>query len=131
MNPTLIRDCGVCWPANQLQSLPVSLRLSAGRTLADWDSFILTIKEDPGWPREGATLQVPLDPSLGSVLVQATGVDTGTMDQCGNPIVAFTFTAPANPGRKRYAFDVRGIGGTAGEVSFVDSTWLTVTPSVR
>lgn len=126
MDPTGIQECGYEWPAGQSQVVKVVVDLSEGRLITDWAAFTLTIREDPGWPRSGATLFVPLDPAIagGTPNVTATGTVVSATE------VTFTFTVPSYPGINRYAFDVWGTGGTAGPVQVFPTTWLTVKPSV-
>lgn len=128
-----IRDCQLSWPAGQKQTVTltediVKSHLPTGRTLADYSSFVLTIREDPNWPRSGANLTVPLDPAVAGGTPEVTA--TGTADVSAFTIV-FSLNAPANPGYQRYAMDVQGLGGVAGPTQFYEATWLTVTPSVR
>lgn len=128
INPTLIASTPCLeWPASQRQLVKVTCSPATGRTLADWASFVLTIRIDPNYPRSGGTLYDALDPSGDSwtASVTSTGSITGTTE------VTFDLTVPSSPGIRRYALDVRGVGGTAGLVSFLPATWLTVTPSVR
>jgi hypothetical protein len=126
MTATGIQDLCLEWPAKQRQILTAACHPSDGRTLADWDSFVLSIREDPGWPRSGGSIAVFLDPTQGEdPVVQVTGTPMDGVN------VEFVFTVPTNPGKRRYALDVRGIGGVAGEVAFIHATWLSVIPSVR
>lgn len=126
MTITGIQDLGLEWVAGQRQLIKVVCAPAPGRTLADWAAFVLTIREDPDWPRGGGTLFVPLDPSQGGTpAVQAAGTVTGGVE------VTFDVTVPSNPGKRRYALDVWGTGGTAGAVCFLQATWLSVIPSVR
>lgn len=126
--PEGIQDLCLAWPANQRTLLRVACTPAAGRTLADWATFTLTIRQDPAWPRAGSGLFVPLDPSQGAEPVVQVN---GTPDAAPGVTVLFDFTVPADPGFRRYALDVRGTGGTAGEVAFLPATWLSVFPSVK
>lgn len=132
--PTGIQDCDYRLSAGQRQLLKVdcSAVLSAsGLTLADFSTFTITVREDPGWPRSGSTLTPlgGLDPANagGVPLIQVTG----TPDASPGTNVMFVVTAPVNPGRHRFAFDVWGIGGDAGPVQLCRATWLDVGPSVK
>lgn len=129
MNPSLIQDCGYELSANQRQILTIPCAdalAGSGLTLAAFTTFTLTVREDPGWPRSGMTLNLPLDPANagGTPLLTVTGTPDGTN-------VKFTATWPTNPGRKRYAMDMWGSGGTAGDVQLLRATWLTLLPSVK
>jgi len=131
MNPTLIQDCGYTLSAGQRQLFKVdcaTVLAGSGLTLADFATFTLTVREDPGYPRSGATLFLQLDPANagGTPLIQVTG----TPDASPGTLVTFVVTAPANPGRHRYAFDVVGTGGDAGPVQLQRATWLDVIPTV-
>ncbi len=126
--PSLIREPALEWAARQTMTVRLSpLALPAGRVLADFDTFALTVRSDPTYPRTGATVTAAdtADP-LGdgwSVAVEATG-------NVVDGIVTFSFNAPATAGRKRYALDVVGTLAGGGDVQLVYSTWLTVLPRV-
>ncbi len=123
-----IRDLCLAWAAGEKRVEKVEcVGLAPGTTLADYSSFVLTIREDPEWPRSGCRLTVPLDPAEagGTPAVQATGTPGDGLE------VTFILTAPASPGYNRYAFDVWGIGGAAGPTQIYQTTWLTILPSVR
>lgn len=127
---TGIRDCGLEWEAGQLQRLTIPcLDMAEGRTLADFTSFVFTIREDPEWPRSGSRLTVPLDPSEagGTPAVQSTG----TPDTPPGINVVFSFNVPLNPGFRRYAMSMSGLGGAGGPVRFYPTTWLTVLPGAE
>ena len=113
------------WPAGQVTTVTVPVTLPAGRTLADWSDFVLTVREDPRWPRQGADLDAPCDPhgEAWAVALTAAGTPSGAS-------LAFTLTVPFAPGVRRYVLDVVGLGGTAGEVPLVSAVWLSVSPSV-
>lgn len=128
---TGIRDCQLSWPSGQLQTVTltediVKSHLPTGRTLADYSSFVLTIREDPDWPRSGANLTVPLDPAIAGGT--PIGTATGTADVSAFTVV-FSINAPTNPGYQRYVIEARGLGGVAGPTAFYETTWLTVTPA--
>lgn len=125
MSPTGIQSLCLSWPASQVQLVRVPITLADGHTIASWASFVLTIREDPDYPRSGADLYDPLNP-VGSwdAVVESAGTAYGSDE------VRFSVTVPADPGIQRYALDVWGIGGTAGDACFIPATWLTVTPNV-
>ena len=127
MTATGIQDLGLEWPAGQRHIVKVTCTPAAGRTLADWAAFTLTIREDPEHPRAGGILSAPLDPAGDSWASAASiaGSVTGAVE------VSFEVTAPSSPGKRRYVLDVWGTGGTAGAVCFLPATWLSVLPSVR
>lgn len=107
------------------------ITLASGRTLADWSSFVLTARADPRWPRKGsdasAASTAVLDPA-GDGWPEAASVAGAVVGSTLEfDVAAYTFA----PGAKRYAFDVYGIGGTAGDSPLVTATWLTVLPDVR
>lgn len=127
MTATGVQDLCLEWPAKQRMIPTVRCTPAPGRTLADWDSFVLTIREDPLYPRSGGNLSLPLDPygDGWAIAAQVTGVNEDGVN------VAFAVTVPAGPGKRRYVLDVRGVGGVAGEVAFIPATWLNVGPAVR
>lgn len=127
MTPTNIQDLCLQWPSQQLQRISVVLTFGTGRTIADWATFVMTIREDPDYERTGADTG-PVDPTNSSAPWELISQTTGTAT--GSDTVVFSVTVPTNPGYRRYAFDVRGYGGSAGETAFIPATWLTVTPSV-
>ncbi len=112
------------WSATQKSRVVLSpITLPAGRTLADFDAFTLTIREDPKFPRTGAAVSDNINP-LGdgwAVSVTSSGAVVGST-------LVFDFASPSAPGYRRYSMDVRATGGTAGPVSLLRSTWLTVLP---
>ncbi len=114
------------WPAGQRQVVSVPVTLSSGNVLTDFATFTLTVREDPGFPRTGASLNDNLDPHGDgwASAASASGTASGST-------LTFVVTVPSSPGRKRYSLDVWAIGGTAGPVQLVNSTWLTVLPAVR
>lgn len=119
-----IRDKCLAWPAANLERVTLDADVAPG-TLANYSTFVLTIREDPEWPRSGSRLVVPLDPAEagGTPIVQATG----TADVAANTI-SFSVTTPTNPGYQRYAIDVKGTGGTFGPNQLYLTTWLTILP---
>lgn len=127
--PSGIQDLHLAWAAGQQMLPSVNCILAPGRTLADWSSFVLTIRQDPKWIRAGTDLYDQPDP-IGegwTVVVQATG----TPDPAGGPTaVQFSFATPTAPGVRRYVLDVWGLGGDAGAVAFISTTWLTILPAV-
>lgn len=126
-SPTNIQDLCLSWPSQQLQRITVELTLGTGRTISDWASFAFTIREDPDYERTGSDT-VPVDPTNSSVPWTVISQTAGTV--LTSTSVVFSVTVPTDPGYRRYAFDVRGYGGAAGETAFIPATWLTVTPSV-
>ena len=127
-SPTGTRDCALSWPANTV--LPVSVPVSnlpAGTTLAAWETFTLTLREDPCFPRQGAALYAQVDPFSEGWQIVATFAGTPNTDP-NNPTLTFTVTVPQYAGRNRYVVDVRAYG-SPGETPFYEATWLSVTPS--
>lgn len=100
--------------------------LPEGRTLADWASFVVTLREDPLWPRRPFQAADDLDPPNDGWASAATGAGEVEGDT-----LELSFTAPALAGERRYALDVWGVGGTAGDVQLRQATWCNVYPSVR
>lgn len=126
---TGIIDAGITWQAgaSMRPTLTVDdgLTLPAGRSLSSWDSYVLTIREDPLWPRTGADITAPVNPA-------ADGWET-TLTADGTVVsssVSFPLTVPSSAGKKRYVFDIWGIGGV-GDYPLVRSTYLTVTGSAK
>lgn len=123
--------------ANQvLRVRPVAL--GDGQSLSDWDSFKLTIREDPDWQREWWQAAKDLDPYYDSwalayedtldpsdAIAEET-VDLATVQFLEFPIAAADIDLPG--GIERYAYDVRAYGGVAGEFPIRATTWLTLTP---
>lgn len=116
------------WPSGQAQTVQVTPTLRAGRTLADWASFVLTIRSDPLWPRTGIALaeRAFADPDADGwpLALTVTGTVSGS-------VVNFVFAVPTPAGYQRYAIDVWAVGGADGDVQFVPPTLLTVGGSVR
>lgn len=127
MSPTGIQDLCLEWPANQLQRITVVVTLGTGRTISDWTNFVFTIREDPDYPRTGADTE-PVNPINDVSAWELTSSTAGTV--ASSTSVVFSVTVPSDPGYRRYAFDVRGYGGTAGQTAFIPATWLSVIPSV-
>lgn len=129
----MIQDYEIEWPASQRQFVRVNVTLPVGRTFADWDSFVLTIREDPKWNNRSARDKETADPH-GESWTVAKQV-TGTAETAA--VLLFDVDAlPAAPGEQRYAFDVRGIGGVAGgsatgETELFPTTWLTIGPKAK
>jgi len=120
----LIQDHGYEFPQGSFTLVVSPISLTSGRTLADWASFVLTVRQDPGWPRAGALLARPivdnLDPVAGAWSVAATLTGTGV-----GTTLEFDFTAGLlSAGLYRYSFDVEGVGGTAGNSPLVVATWI-------
>lgn len=119
--------------AKSKQVLVVSpITLPSGRALTDWDNFLLTWREDPLWPRVGYREAASLDPTgnnwtsvLSLTLAAGSAIVGSTLEF---PLTASQTTLAA--GEFRYAFDVRGLGGTAGEVPLIDARWITLLPRV-
>ncbi len=132
----MIIDANKKWPANQRTWLHLTVTLPAGRTFADWDSFVLTIREDPLW-REGrgrnAREKETADPHTEGWTV--TDAITGSVST--STVLLFDIDAtPTHAGENRYVFDVRGVGGIAGgtstgETELYPTTWLTITPATK
>lgn len=102
------------------------IELPSGRDLGDWASFVVTVREDPLWPRRPFQANDDLDPVNDSWSSAATGSGTVVGDT-----LELAFTAPSGAGDKRYALDVWGIGGSAGDCQLRQATWVTVLPRVR
>lgn len=129
MAASLIAETPVLsWPAGQDQTVKVTPTLPSGRALADWSSFVLTVREDPLYPRAGAAAAAAAaaDPHADGWAVEVTAAGSAAAG-----VVTFTLTVPDAAGFRRYALDVWAVGGTPGDVQLVAATWLTVTPSVR
>lgn len=125
---SLVRDLGLLWYRDQVSRLDLVVTLPTGRTLDDWASFLLTIREDPEWPNRGVTSSRKVDPledGWESILT-ASGSQVGVTN-----VVRFSFTVPANAGINRYTVDMWGIGGAAGNVPLFPATWLSVGGRVR
>lgn len=126
MNPPQILDSSYSWPANQKQQITLSpITLPIGRTLADFATFILTIRTDPLFPRSGTDLNAVISPEADgwTVATTASGSVVGAT-------VVFDFNVPTLPGQRRYVFDARAEGGTGGPVALIPATWLSVSPRV-
>lgn len=123
----MIQDNGIEWNANQRQFVRLAVTLTAPRVFADWASFKLTIREDPLWNERSARQLDTADPHTESWTVVAS-ID-GAAESAS--VLLFEVTLPANAGENRYAFDVWGVGGVAGDSQLYPSTWLTLEPSTR
>lgn len=115
------------WNAGEKLTITLDpITLPAGRTLADFDEFTLTVRKDPSWPRCDRTAKVtamaPAEEGWEKV-VEADGTVVGET-------LVFTFNAPTVAGERRYVVDARGLGGAAGPVSLLRATWVTVVPTV-
>ncbi|AMV27580.1 hypothetical protein VT84_24475 [Gemmata sp. SH-PL17] len=130
--PPLIREAPAYrWPALQTQTVRVECTLRAGLSLSDYGTVTLTVRQDPEWPRSGParTAVDAANPRSDGWPIAAFAV--GAIDAgATNPTIVFTVTVPAVPGYRRYALDVVASGGIAGRVQLVDTTWLTVVPSL-
>ncbi|MBP3956342.1 hypothetical protein J8F10_13710 [Gemmata sp. G18] len=119
------------WPALQTQTVRVECTLRAGLSLSNYGTITLTVREDPEWPRSG-----PARPAVDSADPRADGWPVATSSVgaedvgAASPTVAFTVTVPAEVGYRRYALDVVALGGAVGRVQLVETSWLTVTPSL-
>ena len=120
-------DNEIFLPAGQTTDLRVTVNLTSGNTLASWDSFELTLKVDPFLPRRSRGAMESADPIAEGWEVTATVA--GSI--ISSTVLSFVFIAPTVPGPRRYAFDVWGVGGTAGDIPLVTATWVNITPSVR
>jgi hypothetical protein len=127
---SLIRESPtISWPADQVTRLTLTVTLPAGRALTDWASFLLTIREDPEYPRAGttkatATSADPVGDEWASSLTASGTVATATT-------ITFDFAVPSSPGYRRYRLDIWALDGTADDVPLFPSTWLTVTARTR
>lgn len=129
---TILRPAVVMRARNKQVYVLDPITLTAGRTLDDWDEFVLTVREVPDWPRKWHQSADNADPYYDSwaevvALTFAAG-DVIVGDTLELPIAAAEIDLPG--GVERYAHDVRGLGGTAGEVTLRDPMFLTILPRV-
>ncbi len=121
------------WAALEHKIVRVIVTLPTGRTLADWDSFVLTLREDPLYLHRSKQQLETADPH-GEAWVIKSQV-TGEIDEdVANMLVFDIASLPAFPGTNRYAMDVRGVGGVAApdsETSLYPSTWVDLQPAVK
>jgi hypothetical protein len=95
-----------------------------GRTLADYASFLLVVREDPEWPRSGATEAVRhrADPIADGWEVVASA--EGVLDD--DDVPTFGFDMPNAAGVDRYAYDVWATLVSGGQpVQVVQARWVT------
>jgi hypothetical protein len=129
MDATIRRGVsGFEWTSGAFTFVVDDITLTSGRTLADWDSFELSVWEDPEWPRTGAH-------AAKRTLANLDPVGDGWAEVTGSPfagtVVSATveFDVPAgtvSPGDERYVAAVRGIGGDAGDSPLVVASWVDV-----
>lgn len=127
MGSPLIRDpVGIPplkWAAGQTMVVSLSpLTLPAGRVLGDFSAWTLTVREDPKWPRSGATeaARDAADPIADGWAVALTA--TGTVV---DGAATFAFTMVAGAGYRRYSIDAWGALSAGGEIQVVEPLWLT------
>lgn len=98
------------------------LTLPAGRVVADFSGWTLTVREDPDWPRSGATeaARDAADPKGDGWAVVLTV--TGTVV---DGVVTFALTMVAPAGYRRYSVDAWGALSAGGEIQVVEPLWLT------
>jgi hypothetical protein len=129
-----IAEPATVWhPGQTLDFDLTGISLANSRTLAEFDSFTLTVREDPHWPRR--PFQDPyedMDPVGDSWSVALTSA-AGEAESV--TVVSFDLTATEtnlSPGEKRYAYEVVGvIDGTPDTVVvIVPATWLSVRAAV-
>jgi hypothetical protein len=115
------------WPAGQVTNVIVTVDLPSGHVLTNWASFLLTLREDPKYPRVGDVDCQNADPTAegwASTLTASGSVASSTT-------LSFSLTTPAGAGWRRYAMDVWGIGGAAGNVCLFPTTWVSISPRTR
>ncbi len=122
MSPLIRESPSLVWDALEEHTAAVSLTPRTGLTVADYGTVTLTIREDPHWPRSGATeaARGRADPIADGwpVVAVATGSVAGG-------VVTFTFTMDLDAGTDRYSFDAWGTLSTGGGVQLVQSRWVT------
>lgn len=123
--PDLIRSTPeLLWAAGERATVTVSpITLPTGRTLADWATFDLNVREDPAFRREGAEAGEVVDAADWELAATAAGTVAGAT-------LVFTLTLPAGAGWRRYVLAVWGRGGAAGDACLVYPTWLSLAPAV-
>lgn len=129
---SLIAEPATVWYAGQTLDFDVTgITLANGRLLADFDTFTLTVWEDPHWPRRA--FQNPdedMDPANDGwgVALSEEGVADDLTTVSFDPTSLETALAA---GEKRYAYGVIGeiSGSPPTRVTIVPVTWLTVYPS--
>jgi hypothetical protein len=116
------------WTTGAFTLVVDPIDMTTGRTLADWDTFELTVWEDPRWPRGGAD-------AAKKTLANLDPVSGGWSEVTGSPfagtVVTTTleFDVPAgtvSAGVDRYVAAARGIGGDAGDSPLVVASWVSV-----
>lgn len=114
-------------PRDQVTKLDIVVALESGHALADWASFLLTIREDiqyPNRPLADYCIADPIAEGWASTLTAVGSILNSTT-------LRFTFVAPSGSGVRRYSIDAWGIGGVPGNIPLYQSTWLTVTARTR
>jgi hypothetical protein len=125
----LIRESpSLTWDALQEQTVAVTLTPRTGLTVPDYGTVTLTIREDPEWPRSGATEanRHLADPIGDGWEIVATGSEVASTSP-----IEIDVTVPDGPGTKRYTVDVVADGGDAGRVTLVPTTYLSVRPTLK
>lgn len=140
---TTIKDIGLKLSTKSKQLFILDpITLVGGHTLAEWDSFILTAREDPEWSEDhggryglekhSAKWADPEDDGWTVAMSVLGSVNGDTLE--------FAITeadSDIEAGINRYALDVWGEGGTAGRVQFLIGTieapvvWLTMHARAR
>lgn len=126
---SLIVEPALKWAAGQATVLSITpLTLPVGRSVTDFSTFTLTIRQDPLWPRTGDALanRPTADPIAQSWPVVLTAAGTLV-----SSVPTFEFTVPSGAGIERYSLDVWGTLSAGGEVQLVRATWLTVNGRVK
>lgn len=121
----------IVWYAGQTfewRVSPIPAVLANGRTLAEFNAFVFTVRQDPLYPRR-ASFDSEADPVTDAwdvVLTQTDGTDDSTTSVLFDVASAVSRLAG---GTRRYAIDMIGRITTDGtEMTFVPTTWLTVKP---
>jgi hypothetical protein len=124
MPTPLIQYPAVTIAAGQKTTIRLSpLTLPTGRVIGDFASFALAVREDPEWPRSGATeaARHRADPIADGWEVVVTAA--GELDE--DDVITFTFTMDAGAGADRYSYDAWGTLSAGGEIQLVRATWVT------
>ena len=125
MPSPLIQYPALEWAAGQAMAVSLTpIALPAGRTVADFSGFTLTIRADPSWPRSdmAAAQKASADPIAEGWSVAVTSAGAVT-----NSVPVFRFTSPSGAGTERYALDVFGtLADGSGEVQLYKCRWLSV-----
>ncbi len=118
---------------SQTQTLLVTpIILPPGRAISDYQTFTVTIRADPNYPRQtaAAILQANYaDPIAEGWSVAYTGSGTGSVvagqNQAAFPIAS---TVELQSGPQRYSCVVWGMSSLWGQVQLLTETWLSCLP---